>query len=249
MYRPYRIPITQLLFITLGLTACNPTLPKQPQYQSAGLFEVRYTVQGDQVTSEFIPIGSQAFVPQRFQELPKMPAFTNMGSTGIKDLTTNFTHLTGLFKFTNTYGRPLKNVIVVPANTDDTDGDATNNATTPTIGSTPYAKVIYFNGTDASALAATISPQQGKTINLKTGDVINDPLATPFSTVDLTGVTFIPPVGLSANLYGNQAWIIGDISEGSTAYLTLSNRYPTAINPTQEIYTFSIVMGVFEEVN
>ncbi|WP_424952187.1 ExeM/NucH family extracellular endonuclease [Deinococcus sp.] len=152
-------------------------------------------------------------------------------------------HVRATFRVTNTGAAAIGGLTLVPVDTDDTDGDAGNNATPPTVGSTPFSKVSYFDGSDASAKAGSITPTGGKRFNAATGRAETDPGASAFLTgQDVSRLTATPPAGLSIAGIKDYGWKVADtLAPGASANVTFAVDLPAAPSPKNDPFTFSLV--------
>ncbi|GEM49596.1 hypothetical protein [Deinococcus cellulosilyticus] len=80
-------------------------------------------------------------------------SFKSLGTSSFTIAATGKRYLAAVFQVTNNTGRTLNNLGFVTVNLDDKDADSTNNGLTPTVGSTAFSKVKYYDGSDASSKA------------------------------------------------------------------------------------------------
>ena len=152
-------------------------------------------------------------------------------------------HVRATFKVTNAGAAALSGLTLVPVDTDDTDGDAANNAAAPTVGSTPFSKVSFFDGSDASARAGSLSAAQGKRFNAATGLAETDPDASAFlAGQDVSALTATPPAGLSIAGIKAYGWKVADsLAAGASANVTFAVDLPADPDPKQDPFAFSLV--------
>ncbi|GEM49465.1 hypothetical protein [Deinococcus cellulosilyticus] len=237
---PLKATLTVSSLLACALSACG-SQGVSSTLQDVQLFEVRFTVKGEQVNAAAIPL--------QMESSPVQPEpviqWTSLNGSGFKDAS-NVLHVSGTFTLKNASGRAFKNLWVVPINLDDLDQDLNNNATFPTIGPTPYRVPRYFDGTDASEEAYTLTPQRGK-LRDGTGSVVEDPQSTPFDSLFSTQVKFIAPAGLKANVYGNHGWTLGPLGAAGEMTVTLGTRRNLPTSPKQNIEGFTLMVGIIED--
>jgi len=171
--------LSTLLPVTAGLAllaACGPTAaPTTPTVTPAPGLGALYAITFQGVTDK-APTVRASSVGQHLgtQGLVAGPATLTVSSAPIAtsaftDPATRTRHIQATFQVTNTTAATLSNLYFLPTVTADTDGDPSNNASTPTIAGTPYSALTYFDGSDAAARATTLAPERARLLNAATG--------------------------------------------------------------------------------
>ncbi|WP_407541896.1 hypothetical protein Q0M94_20680 (plasmid) [Deinococcus radiomollis] len=174
-----------------------------------------------------------------------------LGFSGVPLFISSFTdrvnrvrHVQATFKVTNTTTNTLNNLTFLPTSTADTDGDASNNASVPTIAGTPYHSVRLFDGSDATARATDLTAVPGEVLDASTARVTVDSAANPFlRRLDVSGVIAVPPAGLTASVL-NYGWRVAPtLAPGESANITFAVDIQNVDinNPKADPYTFSLV--------
>lgn len=157
---------------------------------------------------------------------------------------THTRHIQATFKVTNNTGQTQTNLAFLPAATFDSDGDPSNNAQPPTVAGTPFSKVLFYDGSDASAKATALHAAPGQIFNVSTGLAQTDPLASHFLTnVDLSSVSAIPPTGLTVTVK-NYGWqVSSSLAPGASANVTFAVDLPNIDlnNPKADPYNITLV--------
>ncbi|WP_188963284.1 hypothetical protein [Deinococcus aquiradiocola] len=151
-------------------------------------------------------------------------------------------HVEATFQVTNTTAATLSNLYFLPTVTADTDGDPSNNASTPTIAGTPYRALTYFDGSDASAKAASLQATSGETLDPATGEITYTGNIYR-SDLDVSGVVPVPPAGLSATVQ-NAGWRVALAlapGEHTTVTLGVDIEGIDPDSPKSDVYNFRLV--------
>ncbi|GGR33280.1 hypothetical protein [Deinococcus ruber] len=257
-YLPVYGLVTALLLAACG-SAPQPTDPTQPPAGGAtnpaqpstlgSLYQVNFQGMGDDtpsVTTQSLTAGvqGQALVntPTTQLTLGSDPLFIS----SFTNRNTNVRHIQATFKVTNTGSTPLDNLVFLPTVTTDTDNDPSNNATAPTIAGTPFRTVEYFDGSDASSRATSLTLGHGQLLNAASGAVTDDPDASPFLTgLDVGGIAPVPPTGLSASVT-NAGWQVSpSLAPGQSANVTFAvDEQNVDVNhPKNDPYRFSLLVA------
>lgn len=245
---------TYLMGVSLTLLAACSQIPTQrpTQNHQTNLLELKFTnLNTEQPQSEAQSLVStpNGIQRQAFTQIQSGLTFQTLQTQTARDKTANKRLLQGVYRVTNNTGRDLKYLTFVPVNTDDTDGNATNNAMTPTFGSTALTSLKYFDGSDASIKASTVNLGQGQKIDLKTGQASIDPEATAFlNTLALPGLTLTPPAGLTINRFGTGGWQLPiTIPKGSSAVVSFGVSIPLASTTQQDPSEMSLLVAYAED--
>lgn len=245
---------TYLMGVSLTLLAACSQIPTQrpTQNHQTNLLELKFTnLNTEQPQSEAQSLVStpNGIQRQAFTQIQSGLTFQTLQTQTARDKTANKRLLQGVYRVTNNTGRDLKYLTFVPVNTDDTDGNATNNAMTPTFGSTALTSLKYFDGSDASIKASTVTLGQGQKIDLKTGQASIDPDATAFlNTLALPGLTLTPPAGLTINRFGTGGWQLPiTIPKGSSAVVSFGVSIPLAATTQQDPSEMSLLVAYAED--
>ena len=186
------------------------------------------------------------------QRLENAPEPLGLGTTPLSTLefvTTengrSVRHAQATFKLTNTSGRALKNLVFLPVALNDTDGDPSNNAQAPTAGGTPFRTVRYFDGSDASALAGTLTPVQGQRMNADKTAAQADPDADAyFRGLSTAGLNVAAPAGLSVQVTDGGWLAATTLAAGASTNVTfavdMGGVDPTNLKATP--YSFSLLV-------
>lgn len=153
-------------------------------------------------------------------------------------------HVKATFKVTNKSAGTLDGLVLVPVDTDDADNDPGNNGgSVPTVGTTPYSRVSYFDGSDASSKAASITATGGKRFNASTGLVESDPNASVFLTnQDVSRLSATPPANLVIAGIKNYGWKVSDsLAPSASANVTFAVDLPADTDSKNDPFRFSLV--------
>lgn len=197
-----------VLALTVLLGACGRTpeavTPPVAAMPSA-LYELHFQNLGSAQTTASAQRLGGGLGAQRLENAPEPLALGTTPLSTLEFVTTengkSVRHAQATFKLTNTSGRTLKNLVFLPVALNDTDGDPSNNAQAPTAGGTPFRTVRYFDGSDASALAGTLTPVQGQRLNAEKTGAQADPEADAyFRGLSTAGLNVAAPAGLSVQV-------------------------------------------------
>ncbi|GGR33288.1 hypothetical protein [Deinococcus ruber] len=239
----------------LLLAACSPTPAPQPNpstqttthlQASGALYEVNFRGSGD---------ATPTAAAQALRSGPGAQSLVNapetLGFSGVPLFISSFTdrinhvrHIQATFKVTNNTSSTLSNLTFLPTSTADTDGDASNNASVPTIAGTPFHSIQLFDGSDASARAADLIAVPGELLNAATGEVSADSAANPvLRKLDVSSVVAVPPAGLTASVM-NYGWRVASaLAPGESTNITFAVDIQNVDinNPKADPYNFSLV--------
>jgi len=230
-------------------TATRPTPATQPgsEVHAAGpLYEVAFQSVGADTPAvkaqTLTPsrVAAQGFVNAPDEAIAITPTPVSVAS--FTDRVRKVRHVEATFQVTNTTAATLSNLYFLPTVTADTDGDPSNNASTPTIAGTPYSALTYFDGSDASAKAASLQATSGETLDPATGEIIYTGNIYR-SNLDVSGVVPVPPAGLSATVQ-NAGWRVALAlapGEHTTVTLGVDIQGIDPDSPKSDVYNFRLV--------
>ncbi|KQR04453.1 hypothetical protein [Deinococcus sp. Leaf326] len=218
------------LAITCLLAACGRTseavTPPVAPTPSA-LYELNFQNLGSaQATASAQRLGG-GLGAQRLENAPEPLGLGTTPLSTLEFVTTengkSVRHAQATFKLTNTSGRALKNLVFLPVALNDTDGDPSNNAQAPTAGGTPFRTVRYFDGSDASALAGTLTPVQGQRLNTDKTAAQADPDADVyFRGLSTAGLNVAAPAGLSVQVTDGGWLAATSLAAGASTNVTFA---------------------------
>ena len=116
--------------------------PHRPSYRPAGLAGPVYEVRFQGANGQAVTASAAALRPQSLTSAPGPLSFTRLSSETYVTDADSKRHVRATFRVTNAGVTALDGLTLLPVDTDDTDGDASNNATAPTVGTTPFSRVI-----------------------------------------------------------------------------------------------------------
>ncbi|WP_407541952.1 hypothetical protein Q0M94_16880 (plasmid) [Deinococcus radiomollis] len=225
-----------LLAFSLALTACNtaqhPT--DQPSGRNIlGVYEIGFR-------------GNALISSQALSNTNQPLSFQRLSVTTIDDSRTGRQYVHPLYRVTNTSSVPLTNLTFLPTNL--AKDPSTTASVLPTIGTTEFKQISYFDGSDASASAASLRAEQARvqvTQGVSTPIMNVDTSATVFrANLDLQGLIPTAPQGLIATVkpYG---WLFsGTLQPGASTTLDLGASVPLS---TRNPYFYNVVLTVAED--
>ncbi len=219
-----------LLALTCLLASCGRTpeavTPPVAATPSA-LYELHFQNLGSAQTTATAQRLGGGLGAQRLENAPEPLALGTTPLSTLEFVTTengkSVRHAQATFKLTNTSGRTLKNLVFLPVALNDTDGDPSNNAQAPTAGGTPFRTVRYFDGSDASALAGTLTPVQGQQLNAeKTGAQADPDADAYFRGLSTAGLNVAAPAGLSVQVTDGGWLAATSLAAGASTNVTFA---------------------------
>ncbi|MFC5597528.1 leishmanolysin-related zinc metalloendopeptidase [Deinococcus cellulosilyticus] len=244
-----------LALVALMVVACNSTpvvpsaSPKETPRLPSHLLEIHFQdTNSDHPTTSAVKVGG-GIDKQWLSTLSSGITFQSLSSNSFTVRRTGTRYLTAVYKVTNNTGRTLHNLSFIGVNLDDADGNATNNSTAPTPGSTIFRSVRFFDGSDASARAASLVAGPLYTYDFQNDAAKMAAEGTRFtSTLDVTGFEVAPPAGLTSEVT-SRAWVLdGDLPDGASRTLTFSVSYPMASTAAQDPFGFSVMVAYAEDL-
>ncbi|GGJ39185.1 hypothetical protein [Deinococcus roseus] len=245
--------IWNLLFIPVLLASCaqfrTPTRPQPPVVKPSNILEVQFEgVGSEKPTSRIIKNGQNISQPgisrQGISEISPDPSFKLLNVETLTDKVNQVRYIQATYEVTNNSGSTINRLFFAPVDLDD-DGDPTGNAIAPTIGNTPFKKVSYFDGTDASSKAADLTPGPAVLYDFQARDYLEDVYAAPFYDL-FDPSTFHPavPTGLAAVNVQNYAWYLDRaLEDGDSATVTFSVSFPVDATPANNPFSFSMLVA------
>ena len=214
--------------------------PGQPAGMSGPVYEVRF--QG--ANGQAVTASAAALRPQSLTSAPGPLTFTRLSSKTYVTDADSKRHVRATFRVTNAGGTALDDLTLLPVDTDDTDGDASNNATAPTVGTAPFSRVRSSDGSDASGKAASIVATGGRRFNASTGLSEADPNASAFlSNQDVSALNAVAPAGLSIAGIKDYGWKVSDsLDTGASANVTFAVDLPADPDPKNDPFAFSLMV-------
>lgn len=243
-----------LLLLTALLVGCNTLsrTPTPPSVQPTNLYEVEFTRVSDKNPEArvlAVPALKGEFQKQVLNEINSGLSFSKLSTQTFTVESQNKRYVQATFKVTNNTGRTLNGLTFIPVNTDDTDGNAGNNATTPTVGSTPFKAVTYFDKTDASSKASSLIPGNAQIYRPSTDTTETDADASPYRTgIDTSALDIQPPAGLSIGDVKDYGWeVTGSLANGATGIVTFSVSFDMAAESRQDPYGFNLLVAFADD--
>ncbi|WP_407539057.1 ExeM/NucH family extracellular endonuclease [Deinococcus radiomollis] len=225
----------------VGAPVATPVTGQPTASRPGAVYEVTFQgVNGDQISASARYAGGASALA--LQNGPDTLQFSQIASETF--VTGGTRHVKATFKVTNTGAASLDGLVLVPVDTDDADSDPSNNGTSvPTVGSTPYSRVSYFDGSDASSKAAGITATGGKRFNASTGLTESDPNASTFlSNQDVSSLSATPPPNLVIAGIKNYGWKVNDsLAPGASANVTFAADLPADADTRNDPFRFSLV--------
>ncbi|GEM46321.1 leishmanolysin-related zinc metalloendopeptidase [Deinococcus cellulosilyticus] len=174
--------------------------------------------------------------------------FKALGASSFDIEATGKRYISAVYQVTNNTGHDLNNLSFVGVNLDDTDGDSSNNAMQPTAGNTAFAKLKFFNGSDASSKADLLSPGPLYSYDIPSNQAVLNPAGPTFNpAVDTSKLIPETPTGLSMNVL-NFGWTLeGNFPAGTSRNVTFSMSFDLAEDPHDDPYSFSLMAAFAEE--
>lgn len=239
---------------TPSTTPSNPVTPPTAPNSSTPLYQVNFRMTGGATaTASLRSVGKGVSA----QALTTGPAL-NVSATPISTTTfvtskngVDIRHIHSTFAVTNTAAQAMPNLTFLPVIRSDNDSDPANNTQPVTVAGTPFLNVQFYDGSDASSLAATLRPVQAQNIDVSTGQAAQNRDATPFMTgLDTGGVTVAADAGLTATAQ-TQGWYAGSsLAAGGTTNVTFAVEFPVdRSNPKGQPFSFSLLLAAAQDVN
>ena len=177
--------------------------------------------------------------------------FTNNATNLGTSTSGNTRHVRVTYKVTNNTGSALTNLSFVPVNTDeDAAGPANNAGSVPTVGATSFKDVSYFDGSDASSKAVSLSPVRGQVFNAARGIAEADPNASAFQTgLDVSNLSAAPPTGLIVAEIKTYGWQVApSLAAGASANVTFAVDLPLdPAGPAKDPFNFTLVFTAAQD--
>ena len=245
-----------LLGMTLLLASCGTSqLPKsqpptKPVSAITNLMEIR--IEGA-TTARPTSTARVLGTPSDISKQGPVPissglSFKSLGATSFTINATGKRYISAVFQISNNTGRTLNNLGFVAVDLNDTDGNSSNNALSPTIGSTAFSKVKYYDGSDASSKATLLTAGPLYTYDIANNEADLDPTGPTFSdALDTSKILLDAPTGLSLSVL-NFGWTVpGSFPTGTTKNATFSFSFDVSDDPTQDPFGFSLMAAFSEE--
>lgn len=148
------------------------------------------------------------------------------------DQATGTLHMWATFDVTNNSAQALAVPTFIPVAT---------TGTTTTIGGTAFKNLKYFDGSDASATASSLS--------FDTPNDANAAVKTPLvNNLDSADIQVSLPAGTQLAGISRSGWQMSALSAGATGQVTLAASIPQASNPAQNPFSFDLLFTVADSV-
>lgn len=245
-----------LLLSALLLGACGqiPSAPSTPPAagNATTVYQVSFRQTGpNAATSNIRAVSGPAVRAQVLDDVNGPLAFERLSVDVFTSDTSGKRYVKAVYRVTNNTGASVTDLTFVPVDTNDADADPNNNALPPTVGSTYFADVRFFDDSDASSKAAALTPTRGKTFNAATATVEEDSNASPYVTgLDVSKVAPTPPAGLTIASVGNSGWRVpGTLSNGGTGVVTFAVEFDKdPAGSTKDPFAFTAMVTFAQEV-
>ncbi|WP_407543321.1 hypothetical protein Q0M94_25665 (plasmid) [Deinococcus radiomollis] len=226
-----RPPVFQLLLPALLLAACGqqgvsttqPALSTPVQASLPGVYQISFQNVGSPNFSASVPSALQT---QGLVATPEAFIFDHVSSSTFVVKATGIRHVQATFQVTNNTGLTLNSLKFVPV--------------VPTNKSSVFSGVTYFDGSDASSKAGSLTTVQGQNFDLTTRQATVDGSASPYLTgLDVSGVDTSGRGVSSIKNYGWQA--AATLAPGAAATVTFAVDLPADVaNPRNDPFNFSL---------
>jgi hypothetical protein len=152
------------------------------------------------------------------------------------------------FRVTNTSGRALQNLTLIPVDTAEDDDAATPTLGLPTLGNTPFSKMLYFDGTDAREKASSLTLAPAATNFPYGAGVHPDPEGTPYLRgLDTASLSVPIGGGLKVVRVWDEGWRLPTTLEaGASTTVTFSTYFNVALDG-RDPYSYSLVFTAATE--
>ncbi|GAA5512048.1 hypothetical protein Dcar01_00762 [Deinococcus carri] len=162
----------------------------------------------------------------------------------------NTFYIHSTFRITNVGSEPVRNLTFLPTNTDEDSDPATPTTSTPTVGTTPFKNLRYYDGSDASEQAPYVQLGQVRKLDTQTytsPTVVDDDTATLYrQNLQAPGFQTSVPTGLTAQV-GSAGWVhIGTLAPGESTILQLGAGIRT-FGFTSKPYNLDVVLAVAQD--
>lgn len=232
----------------LALSGCGPApTPAAPEgaapQKSVGSYEISFRGQGTTLSSAARPLKTQALVGQTLADTPANLTFTHLSSSTFTVTRTKTRYLNVTYRVTNNSASTLNNLTLLPI---DTDGPASAG---PTIGTTPFKNLTFYNGDDAQARAAEIALGPATRYDRATDDAVTDTTANSFLTgLDGTALQPVMPDGLTLVSVEPRGWrASGNVPAGQSAIFTFSASFPMSSSAQNDPFSFTLMVTAATE--
>ncbi|MGY2892990.1 ExeM/NucH family extracellular endonuclease [Deinococcus sp. UYEF24] len=225
----------------VGTPVTAPVTAQPTASQPGATYEVTFQgANGNQVSASARYLGGLGTLA--LQNSPDTLQFDQLSSETF--VTGGTRHVRATFKVTNKGASTLDGLVLVPVDTDDADSDPSNNGgSVPTVGTTSFNRVSYYDGSDASSKAASITATGGKRFNASTGAVESDPNASAFLTnQDVSRLSATPPANLVVSGIKTYGWKVSDsLVVNAAANVTFAVDLPADTDSKNDPFRFSLV--------
>ena len=224
-----------LLFVGCAQPSSTATLPaiSHDGQLHGGVYQISFQKVG---TSDFSSSAQGLVQTQGLVGTPEAFTFSRLTATSTFVTTSTSTRYVQVtYRVTNNTGLTLNSLKFVPA--------------VPTGSTTPFTSVKYFDGSDASSKAGSLTPIQAQTYVTASDTVITDAGSSPFVTgLDLSGVDTAGQGVSSVTTSGWQA--ASTLAPGASTNVTFAVKLPAAADPKNDPFSFSLnVIPVQEGVS
>ncbi|MFC5601084.1 ExeM/NucH family extracellular endonuclease [Deinococcus cellulosilyticus] len=242
-----------LMLGALLLVGCNAALPApvvppvtaKPNH----LFEVEFERVGTQTPEARVQQVASGVSKQALNSVESGISFKKLSVQTFSVESQNKRYVQASFQVTNNTGRTLNDLTFIPVDTDDTDGDSSNNASQPTIRSTTFKNIYYFDRSDAAARAEDLTPVYPQIYRPALDQVEDDTTASPLrQELDLSPLNISAPAGLSVAGVRDYGWQInGAIPNGETGVVTFAVSYDMDADATKDPFGFTLLVSFADD--
>ncbi len=227
------------------------TTPARAPFVNGAVYQVSFQgVGGDGLTAQAQAVRSGVGT-QVLESAPDNLNFKLLSRSTFTVQSTGRRYVKATFQVQNTSGQTLTNLKFVPVDTDeDSTGPSNNGGSVPTVGTTSFNNVTYFDGSDASSKADSLTPGQGQNFNAASGAAEADSGASTFATgLDTSSLSVTPPTGLLIAGVKNYGWnVAASLTPGATANVTFAVDLPLdSAGPTKDPFNFSLVFTAAQD--
>jgi len=223
-----------LLLPALLLAACGqsstsitqPVMSAPVAITPAGVYQISF----QKVGSPDFSVSAQSLTASGLQtqglvSTPDAFTFARVANSTFVVAATSLRHVQATFRVTNNTGLTLNSLKFVPV--------------IPTGKSSVFSGVTYYDGSDASSKASSLTTVQGQNFDLTTLQATTDGSASPYVTgLDVSGVDTTGKNISSVKPYGWQA--SATLAPGGVAVVTFAVDLPADANPKNDPFNFSL---------
>lgn len=250
-----RHPTLWFAGLAVLLASCNPQpTPPETKPQSGNVYQINFRLTNDTAATASISKTTGILRAEALEAAPQPITLNDTPLTVTTFVTkkngVDIRHIHATFAFTNNTSQTLNNLIFLPVVRSDVDSDPANNTQPTTVAGTPFLNVKYYDGSDASSLASSLTTNQAQKLDVSTGEAVIDPNASPYLTgLDISNVTASADPGLTATVQ-NQGWVtLSPLAPAGTSKVTFAVELPVdRSNPKGQPFAFSMLVTQAQDV-